>query len=165
MNLIEQLGGYEKAKAEFEALKKHPELYSGEFAKNDALLLEHRRAHNIFENRDKIIFAVLGNAVMHYDDCLGMFLSQGLIRHATPEEIQAGRRLGGAVGEFEQWLKESEVDAYTNPYDAACIAWQDQQSKIEQLEKINAKNQNTLQHFEYEYLRVVAENKTLRGES
>lgn len=43
-------------------------------------------------------------------------------------------------------------------------AYQEQQSKIEQLEKINAKNQNTLQHLEYEYLRVVAENKALRGE-
>lgn len=41
---------------------------------------------------------------------------------------------------------------------------QELQSKIEQLEKINAKNKNTLQHLEYEYLRVVAENKALRGE-
>ena len=39
------------------------------------------------------------------------------------------------MGEFENWLNKSEVDAYTNPYDAARIAWSHQQSKIEQLEK------------------------------
>ena len=55
MNLIEQLGGYEKTKAEFEALKKYPELYKGEHAKNNLLLLQYRRVNNIYEVGDSII--------------------------------------------------------------------------------------------------------------
>lgn len=46
-----------------------------------------------FKAGDKIIFSAMGNSVMEYQDCLKMFLSQGLIRHATPAEIAAGHRL------------------------------------------------------------------------
>lgn len=46
-----------------------------------------------FKIGDKIIFAAVGNSVMEYQQCLEMFISQGLIRHATPEEIAAGHRI------------------------------------------------------------------------
>ena len=47
----------------------------------------------MFKVGDKIIFAAMGNSVMEYQQCLEMFISQGLIRHATPEEIAAGHRI------------------------------------------------------------------------
>ena len=48
---------------------------------------------SMFKVGDKIIFAAMGNSVMEYQQCLEMFISQGLIRHATPEEIAAGHRI------------------------------------------------------------------------
>ena len=47
----------------------------------------------MFKVGDKIIFAAMGNSVMEYQQCLEMFISQGLIRHATPEEIAVGYRI------------------------------------------------------------------------
>ena len=97
MNLIEQLGGYEKAKVILQAVGHE----------HDAMLLEYRRQHNIYEIGDKIVSTLDGSedwknaiceilafhkkmaittgfscAIHHYD-----------YRHATPEEIKAGRRL------------------------------------------------------------------------
>lgn len=46
-----------------------------------------------FKVGDKIIFQALCNSVLEYQECLKMFISQGLIRHATPEEITANKRL------------------------------------------------------------------------
>lgn len=88
MNLIEKLGGYDRAKDALEL----PLDYG--FSDDDikAALLEYRRQHNIFEVGDKIIFYIVGNSVMEYADCLNMFLSQSLIRHATDAEIKAGKR-------------------------------------------------------------------------
>lgn len=76
-------------------------------------LLEYRREHNIFDIGDKVI--VISNAYVEYDCVLTIdFISRfdlmlsdknkgfeinaicgwgKIIRHATPEEIQAGRRL------------------------------------------------------------------------
>lgn len=80
------------------------------------------------------------------------------------------------MGEFEEYIKGKYPTDYEHLkcrypnvpvvefYGDEQDVWNHQQSKIEQLEKINAKNQNTLQHFECEYLRVIAENKALRGE-
>lgn len=48
---------------------------------------------SMFKVGDKIIFAAMGNSVMEYQQCLEMFISQGLIRHATPEEIALGHRI------------------------------------------------------------------------
>lgn len=48
---------------------------------------------SMFKVGDKIIFAAMGNSVMEYQQCLEMFISQGLIRHATPKEIAAGHRI------------------------------------------------------------------------
>ena len=102
MNLIERLGGYEKAKQKY---SERP----FDLAWHDIgqALLEHRRQHNIFEIGDKIVSTLDGSedwknaiceilafhkkmaittgfscAIHHYD-----------YRHATPEEIKAGRRL------------------------------------------------------------------------
>lgn len=46
-----------------------------------------------FKVGDPIIFTAMGNFVIPFDECLRMFLSQGLIRHATTEEMATGRRL------------------------------------------------------------------------
>ena len=59
-------------------------------------------SENDFLVGDKIIFAAMCNSVMEYQDCLKMFISQGLIRHATVAELQANRRLT----EAEQALAE-----------------------------------------------------------
>jgi len=54
VNLIEQLGGYERAKHEFEMIKEMKPIYPGEIETNNRLLLEYRRQHNIFEVGDKV---------------------------------------------------------------------------------------------------------------
>lgn len=106
MNLIEQLGGYERAKHEFEMIKEMKPIYPGEIETNDRLLLEYRRAHNIFEEGDYIIhdgelkvFAMWSNAI---DGCAyigyayaedGEMAHKDEFRHATDEEIAAGKRL------------------------------------------------------------------------
>ena len=103
MNLIEHLGGYEKAS---KAVKKI-DIRSDRYKRLKAALLEHRRQHNIFEIGDKIVSTLDGSedwknaiceilafhkkmaittgfscAIHHYD-----------YRHATDEEIKAGCRL------------------------------------------------------------------------
>ena len=55
MSLIEQLGGYERAKHEFEMIKEMKPTYPGEIETNDRLLLEYRRQHNIFEVGDSVL--------------------------------------------------------------------------------------------------------------
>ena len=110
MNLIEQLGGYEKSKRELE-LKEEDSVFQCCNAITSDMIrnapLEHRRQHNIYEIGDKIVSTLDGSedwknaiceilafhkkmaittgfscAIHHYD-----------YRHATPEEIKAGRRL------------------------------------------------------------------------
>lgn len=101
MNLIEQLGGYEKAKAEFEARKR-----SGIYACGlERALLQYRRQHNIFEEKDNIVFvddfmhgelmavAWVRNGEVWMDDGAKRCTNLTMIRHATPEEIQANKRL------------------------------------------------------------------------
>lgn len=57
---------------------------------------------SMFKVGDKIIFAAMGNSVMEYQQCLEMFISQGLIRHATPEEIAAGHRIDCEILEYPE---------------------------------------------------------------
>ena len=102
--LIKELGGYDAAKAHYDEFSKkiaYPQL-------RDALL-EYRRANNIFEVGDDAVFredSRIGGASDAIDlmsvqgiDAFGVRMTNGLcpwviqIRHATPEEIQAGRRL------------------------------------------------------------------------
>ena len=104
MNLIEQLGGYEKAKG---YLKKYPfKIYSckdtiDKISLSDALL-EHRRANNIFEVGDWIVILAmeLGNRLVHkiteitenMIEVGGSCIYKYEARHATPKEIAQGYR-------------------------------------------------------------------------
>ena len=98
MNLIEQLGGYERAKHEFEMIKEMKPIYPGEIETNDRLLLEYRRQHNIFEVGDKVVVKahpfwpedyVIHNVEQEH---IGKWYMSAW-RHATDEEIKAGKRL------------------------------------------------------------------------
>ena len=96
MNLIEQLGGYKAAKAEGEKWG------FDDFLNNQ--LLEYRRQHNIFEAGDKVIKTHPKNTILW--PVLGVYKNGGVwldykgfcwkppsVRHATDEEIKAGKRL------------------------------------------------------------------------
>lgn len=103
MNLIEQLGGYEKAKEWY----KDQDLRGNHTVRVRHALLEYRRQHNIFEVGDLVVNDAFINshvyvfkkllpdismALIAYDDDEG---ACGLysLRHATPEELKAGKRL------------------------------------------------------------------------
>ena len=108
MNLIERLGGYENAK---ERGKRENVLDDHDFNYIQKALLQHRRQHNIFEVGDKVIIVqkVWGedpwddlcyvfNAKTHHIVGVGIDISVGFgsssaYRHATDEEIKAGKRL------------------------------------------------------------------------
>ena len=124
MNLIEQLGGYEKAKSIVDkapcktyTFHNHPyqkgyiRCFGGDgkeyFLVSDIeeALLDYRRQHNIFEVGDKVIgsklfddrifefqyyLPELSMAVISKD---GAAIGLNQLRHATPEEIKAGKRL------------------------------------------------------------------------
>ena len=112
MNLIEQLGGYERAKHEFEMIKEMKPIYPGEIETNDRLLLSYRRQHNIFEvgdsvlpisnHSDQVYFLsdwYIEDLDFRYTTNSGSWgiivksLMDGAWRHATDEEIKAGKRL------------------------------------------------------------------------
>ena len=111
MNLIEQLGGYDKAKAFLNAASYTiDELImmqrSGLRPQHvEKALLEYRRQHNIFEAGDKVIgsklfddrifefqyyLPELSMAVISKD---GAAIGLNQLRHATDKEIKAGKRL------------------------------------------------------------------------
>ena len=94
MDLIKQLGGYEKAKVILQAVGHE----------HDAMLLEHRRANNIFEVGDKVVgkedhklvktVILISNGLarlkcLQFDHVYPLFN----FRHATDAEIAAGHRL------------------------------------------------------------------------
>lgn len=110
-NLIEQLGGYEEALKLFKGCPWDsgtvdvPNPRSMGMLRLDLCglrfeLLEHRRQHNIFEDKDFYVY-------LHDWDCdLNILCKfnpidwgdhlwniENMIRHATSEEIKAGRRL------------------------------------------------------------------------
>lgn len=89
MNLIEQLGGYEETKKHLDSCWCDDDNRAYLLEK----LLEHRRQHNIFEVGDLYVFTekYSKQSVIHKVDSLNS--GKGCIRHATPEEIKAGRRL------------------------------------------------------------------------
>lgn len=109
MNLIEQLGGYERAKHEFEMIKEMKPIYPGEIETNNHLLLEYRRQHNIFEVGDKVIFIhpfELGDLFTVHsiserfigvkrnnDECIYYAEIVWGLKHANDAEIKAGKRL------------------------------------------------------------------------
>ena len=106
MSLIEQLGGYEKAKEWY----KDQDLRGNHTTRIRHALLEYRRQHNIFEVGDKVV--LLGDGTWGHlfevekmspkgrkptklkTDVFGNFhVGYNVVRHAAPEEIAAGRRL------------------------------------------------------------------------
>ncbi|WP_411684280.1 hypothetical protein [Acinetobacter indicus] len=107
MNLIEQLGGYEKAKKQVNRLESKGNLVTAEGMKLE--LLEYRRQHNIFEVGDKVVFeahfcdehkgsgygeityCTMDKRVFKIDNYYLVFVDE--IRHATDAEIKAGKRL------------------------------------------------------------------------
>ena len=97
MNLIDELGGYERAKHEFEMIKEMQPIYPGEIETNDRLLLEYRRQHNIFEVGDKVVWinsiAPNDTRLFEIEESLGEKPDAWSLRHATDEEIKAGKRL------------------------------------------------------------------------
>lgn len=109
MRLIEQLGGYRMAKEVMDSIPKDGRSYT--ITRDDTgiifntselhnALLEHRRQHNIFEDKDFYVY-------LHDWDCDLNILCKfnptdwgdhlwnikNMIRHATSEEIAAGHRL------------------------------------------------------------------------
>ena len=118
MNLIEQLGGYERAKDGLHRLKleKKDLLTCGDLvvveSEIDAALIEYRRQHNIFEVGDAVIRKWNGRLyylivdidndgqefLIHHDkgakfkDCR-IFDNICNFKHVTDEEIKAGKRL------------------------------------------------------------------------
>lgn len=95
MNLIEMLGGYEQAKAFLAAI---------EYKHVEKALLAYRRENNIFEVGDKVVHHKFSNMKIYEvceinGDLITVFWDRKShsfssdIRHATDEEIKAGRRL------------------------------------------------------------------------
>jgi len=99
VNLIEQLGGYEAAKAKF---RDNGSLHAERLK---TALLEYRRQHNIFEVGDKAVgsklfddrifefqyyLPELSMAVISKD---GAAIGLNQLRHATDAEIKVGKRL------------------------------------------------------------------------
>ena len=107
MNLIEQLGGYKRAKHEFEMIKEMKSIYPGEIETNDRLLLEYRRQHNIFEVGDKVVSRCADKEIriFTYQETIGRNIlvkckkgkgycyPKKWFSHANDAEIKAGKRL------------------------------------------------------------------------
>ena len=106
--MIEQLGGYDSLKKEYEETL--PLIQKGYKSKGmeiiRLLLLEHRRQHNIFEVGDSFVnyaddaiytaLSIDQNNRMHGksgDKNVWTYFGRFGLRHATDEEIKAGRRL------------------------------------------------------------------------
>lgn len=115
MNLIEQLGGYECAAYEYKntlLADDFPYVIKAtgtKFTRPELgdELLEHRRQHNIFEVGDRVVFKdvekfkdnmlqvahVELQKVLDIKSGLNGYTSFDEIRHAEPEELEAGKRL------------------------------------------------------------------------
>ena len=103
MNLIEQLGGYEKAKSK---LRDNGSLHAERLKK---ALLEYRRQHNIFESDDLVTSKKWVDGSIHkielvdsedrtlkifsHDMAFSYWVDSRNYRHATDAEIKAGKRL------------------------------------------------------------------------
>lgn len=122
MSLIENLGGYEKAKNiiisnedGYNFYSNYYEYYSDNSVYEDSIniidieksLLEYRRENSIFEVGDKVVFVYekmdfLDDDQIHSISVItennlpkvcGLYVSFEFIKHATDAEIKAGRRL------------------------------------------------------------------------
>jgi hypothetical protein len=117
MGLIEHFGSYEKAKTKRDDINhtlENCEFLGGGDAREglyerlesiENALLEYRRQHNIFEEKDNIVFvdefmhgelmtvAWVRNGEVWMDDGAKRCTDLTMIRHATAAEIEAGHRL------------------------------------------------------------------------
>lgn len=106
MNLIEQLGGYEKAKRELQLKEQNSVLQCCASVTANMIrsaMLEYRRQHNIFEVGDKVVHIddpEKQSVMTVFDENdLEVWVNDGCritrcnLRHATDEEIKAGKRL------------------------------------------------------------------------
>lgn len=109
MNLIEQLGGYENAKRELELKEQDSVLQCCASVTANMIrsaMLEYRRQHNIYEvgdyfvnYADDTIYTALSidqQNRMHGksgDKNVWTYFGRFGLRHATDEEIKAGKRL------------------------------------------------------------------------
>ena len=113
MNLIEQLGGYEKAKEALHQLKSEKkDLIScgaSVFVESQVIdaLLDYRRQHNIFEQGDPVVSRCADNEtrIFTYQETIGKnivvrckkgkgyYYPKKWFSHATDAEIEAGKRL------------------------------------------------------------------------
>ena len=100
MNLIEQLGGYEKVNKTVKKI----DIRSDRYKRLKAALLNYRRQHNIFEVLDLIMYENKLYEIKYIYQPEKARITDGLqgrtvydfprgIRHATSEEIAAGHRL------------------------------------------------------------------------
>lgn len=101
--LIANLGGYEAAKRYAES--RNGADNTGVYDSLQAALLEYRRANNIYEEKDNIVFvdefmhgelmtvAWVRNGEVWMDDGAKRCTDLTMIRHATDAEIEAGKRL------------------------------------------------------------------------
>jgi hypothetical protein len=105
MNLIEQLGGYEKASKRVKSI----DIRTSGYKNIKKALLKYRRENNIFEVGDKVVFeahffdgheglgygeityCTMDKRVFEIDNYYLISIDE--IRHATPAEIKAGHRL------------------------------------------------------------------------
>ncbi len=110
MNLIEQLGGYEKASEDFKKLhlnlkeqQKSNKVFMDAFDALKTELLEYRREHNIFEVGDKVVYVddFMPDSVSVVSEVNDRVWLNGnnavcikeIIKHAEDAEIKAGKRL------------------------------------------------------------------------
>lgn len=123
MNLIEQLGGYEKSKEVLDLVKARDHKYAQKFERPvlEKALLQYRREHGIFEFGDKVVLKRTDqfSEIYTYDAYskkmdLHFFESENdyghitldRVRHATDAEIKAQRRLD----DEPKWGRAVELD-------------------------------------------------------
>lgn len=124
MNLIEQLGGYEKAKeylVELQRIPMHEQTEDTISYLPDALL-EYRRQHNIFEVGDLVIDtnykdsdiqeikSVNGNRIEVFHKNKSYYFATFIFsfRHATDEEIKEGKRLELSCTIYNKELRNND---------------------------------------------------------
>lgn len=88
MSVIKTCGGYDKAKIYVEQFKKLN--LDGAAKLFDDELLEYRRANNIFEEGDSVLYKSIGDGHVHKYSKLTEFRYD--LRHATDIEIAQGHR-------------------------------------------------------------------------
>lgn len=134
MNLIEKLGGYERAKHEFQMVKEMSPIYPDEIETNERVLLEYRRANNIYEVGDGVVYPHLsherlfsvryvgGDQIVVYElwDEMGAktfteFHPYSDIRHATDAEIKAGHRISHATDNLSHFDHCSDIANHISP--------------------------------------------------